>query len=594
MNKPSTLKKILREIFSFYPVHAGIMFCAVLFGCVFSALSVLAIVPLGDFLLDPSLESPSRVTIYFLVLLKILRISPNFFVFSGFFIAINFFKSAAETIIHYIVVRVKYDATRGIIDNAFSAFFKARWEFFSESDQGTLLNTFIKELNSVGGAFELLANQAAKSVQFLVYLLIPLWLNLSIALITVGLSLLFCAPFFLTHKFSFRLGQLCTETANKTMGILNETFTGVRIILGFGCQAQAHERYFDSYDQHVQAQTKAQVLGASVGNLYKPLGMTAGVIALGFSMENDAQLSELVAVFWSLLSALPLLGLILQGNVGIKNLLPAFDQLELLREKAISLQEIEGKQIFQRMTEGVELKNVFFTYNGREQTLRDVQIIIEKGHMTALVGESGSGKSTITDLVLGLQIPEKGVVVLDGLDLGQWKQNSFRQRVGYVPQDPFLFNTSIRKNLLWSHNKATDEELWECCRIANADIFIKELPEGMDTVVGDRGVRLSGGQRQRIALARALLRRPELLILDEATSSLDTESERLIQKSIDHLVGGHMTMLVIAHRLSTIIRADMIYVLKKGRIIEQGSYTELLEKKGHFFQLAQDQTSQIH
>jgi len=195
----------------------------------------------------------------------------------------------------------------------------------------------------------------------------------------------------------------------------------------------------------------------------------------------------------------------------------------------------------------------------------------------------GAGKSTITDLVLGLQIPEGGSVLIDGVPLGEWKQNSFRERVGYVPQDPQLFHMSIRDNLLWSDEQAAESALWEALRAANAEAFVRELPEGIDTVVGDRGVRLSGGQRQRIALARAVLRMPELLILDEATSALDTESERLIQQSIEQLA-HKTTILVIAHRLSTVAKADMVYVMKQGRVVEQGSFSELSTKSGGMLQ----------
>ena len=239
-----------------------------------------------------------------------------------------------------------------------------------------------------------------------------------------------------------------------------------------------------------------------------------------------------------------------------------------------------------------DLKTYFYTEAGTAKAVDGISFNIFQGEVLGIVGESGSGKSTITDLVLGLQIPEKGDVLLDGLALSQWKQNSFRKRVGYVPQDPFLFNTSIRENLLWSYDQATEQELWKACRLANAEAFIKELPQGIDTMVGDRGVRLSGGQRQRIALARALLRKPELLILDEATSALDTESERLIQQAIDSLA-GHMTILIIAHRLSTIIKADIIYVLKEGMVVEQGSYDQLLETNGRFTHMAQGQLHQV-
>ena len=180
-----------------------------------------------------------------------------------------------------------------------------------------------------------------------------------------------------------------------------------------------------------------------------------------------------------------------------------------------------------------------------------------------------------------MQIPEKGKVLIDGVPLGDWKQNSFRERIGYVPQDPQLFHSSIRENLLWSSEKASEAELWEALRLANAAVFVKELPKGIDTVVGDRGVRLSGGQRQRIALARAVLRMPELLILDEATSALDSESERLIQQSIDELA-HETTILIVAHRLSTIAKADQVYVLRQGRVVEEGSFAELSVKQSGF------------
>lgn len=159
----------------------------------------------------------------------------------------------------------------------------------------------------------------------------------------------------------------------------------------------------------------------------------------------------------------------------------------------------------------------------------------------------------------------------------EWKQNSFRERIGYVPQDPVLFHSSIRENLLWSMNSVAEKELWEALSLANAENFVRELPNGIDTVVGDKGTRLSGGQRQRIALARAILRKPELLILDEATSSLDSESETLIQRSIEQVAKG-TTVIVVAHRLSTIAKADMVYVLSQGKILEQGSFAQLSVK----------------
>jgi ABC-type multidrug transport system fused ATPase/permease subunit len=206
---------------------------------------------------------------------------------------------------------------------------------------------------------------------------------------------------------------------------------------------------------------------------------------------------------------------------------------------------------------------------------------IKKGAMTAIVGESGSGKSTLIDLLIGFYRPDKGEILADKKPLQELDIYSFRRHIGYVPQDTILFNDTVINNLLWSNEKATEKEIVEVCKLANADEFIVNLSDGYDTVVGERGVKLSGGERQRIALARALLRKPELLILDEATSALDSRSELLIKSAIEN-IAHKTTLVVIAHRLPTIINADSIYVLQDGCIIEQGRYQELILKDGKF------------
>ena len=322
---------------------------------------------------------------------------------------------------------------------------------------------------------------------------------------------------------------------------------------------------------------RSQVLGTAVPKFFQPIAILATMIALGFAVQRQVSISELAAVMWSLLAAMPILSSLLQGNISISNFLPSYEQLVSLRKSAAALEEIQGDRPFLLLEREIEFKDLSFTYPDRTQTLTAINLHIRKGQMTALVGESGSGKSTVTDLVLGMQIPEQGQVLIDGVPLHKWHQNSFRERVGYVPQDPQLFHSSIRDNLLWSFDSASERDLWNVLQLANAADFVKELPQGIDTLVGDRGIRLSGGQRQRIALARALLRKPELLILDEATSALDSESEHLIQQSIEQVVRD-TTILVVAHRLSTIAKADQVYVLRQGRIVEEGSFKALSAK----------------
>ena len=579
MSKNSSIIAIFSEFLMRYPRQFGLLFLLLVIEGTAAALSVMALVPLADFMLDPSLAKPSRITRIVIDGLEAIGSHPTFWIFGSLFVVSNFLKGSLEVALRYAILRIKYAVGRGLIGDALHTFFKARWGFFSGSDQGRLLNTLNRELNTIGDTLGALATLLAQIIQLCIYLAVPLWLNAQLTLTALGLALLFGSPFMLLHKVSYRFGIRNTETANVMMGVLSEVLGAARLILGFGRQNQASKRYLDAFDQHIKVTLRSQTLGTALPKLFQPMTMMAIVIAMGFAVQQQVRISELAAVMWSLLGAMPILAALLQGNISISNFLPSYEQLVSLRKSAAEFEEIQGDRIFLRLEQGIEFKDLSFTYPGRTQTLTDIRLHLRKGRMTALVGESGSGKSTVTDLVLGLQIPDKGQVLIDGVPLGEWQQNSFRERIGYVPQDPQLFHSTIRDNLLWSFEQAKEDDLWEALRLANAAALVKELPQSIDTVVGDRGIRLSGGQRQRIALARALLRKPELLILDEATSALDSESERLIQQSIEQ-VAQDTTILVVAHRLSTIAKADQVYVLRQGRVVEEGSFSALSVKSG--------------
>ncbi len=219
-----------------------------------------------------------------------------------------------------------------------------------------------------------------------------------------------------------------------------------------------------------------------------------------------------------------------------------------------------------------------------------VLLTIPRAQTVALVGSSGAGKSTLADLIPRFYDPIQGTIRFDGTDLRDYDVTSVRQRMAIVSQDPFIFNATVRDNIAYGSEGADDRAILEAARLANAVDFIQKMPEGLDTQLGDRGVRLSGGQWQRIAIARALLRNPEILILDEATSALDSVSERLIQASLEQLAVGR-TVVAIAHRLSTIANADKVVVMEKGRIVEQGTYQELLAQRGRLWNYHQMQSN---
>jgi ABC-type multidrug transport system fused ATPase/permease subunit len=273
-------------------------------------------------------------------------------------------------------------------------------------------------------------------------------------------------------------------------------------------------------------------------------------------------------------------------NVGTQ-LTEAFAGLDRTAELMAELEENDSPERAEQMPPivgHVQFEDVEFAYDPDKPVLHGISFNSEPGTVTALVGSSGSGKSTIISLLCAFHTPAAGRVLVDGFDLSKVDLNTFRSQLGVVLQDSFLFDGSIRENILFSRPDATEEQFLSACRTARVDEFADRFPEGYDTIVGERGVKLSGGQRQRLSIARALLAEPRILILDEATSSLDSESEAMIQSGLAQLMQGRTTF-VIAHRLSTIRRADQILVVEKGRIVEHGNHEQLFALGGRYYDL---------
>jgi ABC-type multidrug transport system fused ATPase/permease subunit len=255
---------------------------------------------------------------------------------------------------------------------------------------------------------------------------------------------------------------------------------------------------------------------------------------------------------------------------------------ELLKDKSYSKIK-NGTKKFTGLKNNLSFKNVSFSHKERDILLKDFNIEIIKDKTVALVGPSGSGKSTIVDLILRLFDVDKGGIFIDDINLKDYDIFTVREKIGFVSQETFIYNASVKENISFG-DEYTDEEIKNAAKMANADEFIISLPNNYDTIVGDRGMRLSGGERQRIAIARAIIRKPEILILDEATSSLDNVAENTVQKAIDK-ISKNCTTFIIAHRLSTIQNADIIHVLDQGKIVEHGTHKDLLKKKGKYWEL---------
>jgi subfamily B ATP-binding cassette protein MsbA len=371
-------------------------------------------------------------------------------------------------------------------------------------------------------------------------------------------------------------------------GRLAESLGGVRVIKGYHAEereetvfAKGVGRLLENVMRTLTATSlmslSASLLMGVVGAIIMYIGahqILAGTLTIGGFFTYTLFLGFLVA---------PIVQMVAIGT----QITEAFAGLErtqeILRERPED-QDPNRTAVLDDIVGRLEFDDVSFSYDGSRTVLHDVSFVAEPGTVTALVGSSGSGKSTTIGLITAFHVPTSGKVLIDGVDLSTVRLDSYRTRLGVVLQESFLFDGTIRENVSFSRPNASEEEIMRACRIARVDEFAETFADKYDTVVGERGVKLSGGQRQRISIARAILAEPRILILDEATSSLDSESEQMIQQGLSFLMQGRTTF-VIAHRLSTIRRADQILVVEQGEIVERGTHEELYEMRGRYYDL---------
>lgn len=390
------------------------------------------------------------------------------------------------------------------------------------------------------------------------------------------------------------LGSECNRAGVRLNHLGFELLSGITLIRQFAREGDVRVRFKDSVDDLQVTGFKRGLLEAAIS----PVSTTLLVLVAAMLLVAATYILHGQTEFWLGLVAMFLFVFSrLGGPLGRINLLRT--QWESLMPSVHSVMEFletedkqrlpEGERVFNGLKSTVTFENVGFSYDSAEgEVLSDVSFEIPKGKYTAIVGGSGSGKSTIMALLSRLYDPTSGRILVDGMDLREFKAGSWRSKIGVVSQSTFLFNDTLRNNIRFGRPEATDDQIMEAARKANAYDFITRMKNGLDTLLGDRGVRLSGGQAQRVAIARAVLVDPEILILDEATSALDTASERLVQEALDR-VSRDRTVVAVAHRLSTIRDADNIIVLENGQVVEQGTHRELVANRGAYWKYVQMQ-----
>lgn len=461
--------------------------------------------------------------------------------------------------------------------------------FFDNNKSGALVSRVMTDVegvrNLVGTGLVQLVGGTITAILSLILLIDISPLMTLFTLIPLGLFAFIALKAFGRIRPIFRdRGKINAEVT----GRLTETLNGVRVIKGFNAEAQENKIFESGVEKlflNVKKSLTATALITSTSTLLIGIA-SAGVMGIGgyFIMGNTLTTGELIS--FTLLLGFMVAPIVQMSNIG-SQLTEAMAGLDRTQELMNMKEEddSEVRTIFLDDINGdIEFKNVAFSYEEEKEVLHDITFSAPKGSVTALVGSSGSGKSTIAGLAATFLNPNSGTITLDGQDLSKVNLSSFRKHLGVVLQDDFLYEGTIRENILFPRPNATEEELLLAVKGAYVDEFTDRFENGLDTVIGERGVKLSGGQRQRISIARALLANPKVIILDEATSNLDTESESFIQKSLQELMKGRTTF-VIAHRLSTIQKANQILVIENGNIVERGNHDELITTKGRYWEL---------
>ncbi|HUQ19582.1 MAG TPA: ABC transporter ATP-binding protein [Gemmatimonadaceae bacterium] len=462
--------------------------------------------------------------------------------------------------------------------------------YFTRTKAGQILSRVITDTAETRLILTQIVTQSLQSgalvLSYIVFLFLISWQMTLIALILLPVLALTLQP--LLKKL--RAGNRRRGNQHGEMtSVVQETVSGIRLVKSFGAEPYEETRFREASNRYAMSSVRLTRLSNLAGPVTEIVGTTMAVLLLWIGarqvlVAGNMAGADLIAFLIYALRILQPLKQLSQMPTTAQSSLAAAERLFEILDSPSEQQTDTGQIEHRKFEREIRFDDVTFAYDS-EPVLSNVSFVAKKGEVTALVGPSGAGKSTLVDLIPRFYPVKQGRILLDGIDTSTIKLDSLRRLTGIVSQDTVLFNDTVKNNIAYgAEGRFSDEDVVAAAQAANAHAFIKELPQGYDTILGERGTRLSGGQRQRLAIARALLCDAPILILDEATSALDTESERLVQEAVDRLLQGR-TVFVIAHRLSTIVHADQILFLDRGEIVERGTHLDLLNARGAYYRL---------
>jgi ABC-type multidrug transport system fused ATPase/permease subunit len=573
-----------KELYELLQRRLFVVLIFLIVGGVFEGLALLMLIPILQ--MTMGLDADSSEVIYFLdSILKKLEIEFTFEV--G--LTVFFLSFLMQTVFYFIrekeVASILSYSRMKIRGNLYDSLLYSEWSFFVDKKRGDLVSSVVNDCEKAGNAVYNYLLLLTTIVISLVYASTALFVSLPF---TMGMVFFAGGLFFLLKKMIQRgrdFGRTTSEGNSQLQTILNEHFDAMKLIKGAALHGMSALQIQKVTKKIANVEKKVLVHNAKMKSYAEPLVIALLCVGIYFSVSVlKMGLAELMVVLFIFLRLFPRIIQMNQVYYQLLVYIPSFEKVKILTQSAASLREqtLSNGEEFKKINQSIAFKNVSFSYVPGEAVINDISFDINKGKTVAIVGGSGAGKSTINDIILGLIKPNEGGVFIDDRPIKNFNLISFRKKTGYVTQETILVHDTVRANIMWGNEKnLSEEQIVQIAKLCHVDEFVHKMPDGYDTIIGDKGMMLSGGQRQRLAIARALAREPELLILDEATSALDSESERTVQEAIESL-SNKMTIVIIAHRLSTVVNADNILVLEHGSIVEQGTFDQLQELNGKF------------
>ena len=554
-------KKLIKE--------NSILFLSLIILLIFETLllttSLLTLIPIVDIFLDSNLENPNKVTIFLVQIFSAFNLEIELKNFLIFFIFIELIKSAINLYITKKIINLRIKVHEKLFINLFDNILKAKIRYFDTFKSEVLLNLLNNISKQVGANLSNIATQFSNLFRCIFYILIPLYLNYKLVLLTFLILFIIFFPLKNLKQKTYLFGKNILFYENQFIKKILEYLQSVKLIKAFQKEDYHKEITFEKLKKKNKFDSKKLFLENAIVSVYRPLsiiGVILSFVIYNQILKENIVISETVVIFWSLISVTPIINSILSNYLIIINSLPMLEKynqsLNSAKKFSENIIKTSKEVLFKK---SLKIRNLNFRYKNNF-VLKNLNIDFLKNKTTVIVGPSGSGKSTLIDIILKFRTPDRGHIFLDNTDINQIKSNSYRSLFGYVPQDPFLFNETIKNNILWAKDKISKKDIDILLKETFCNEFIKNFREKEKKIAGERGLNISGGQRQRLALARALAIEPQILILDEPTSSLDKISKNYVLNSINNL-RGKVTIIIITHDPDKSIKYDKIIKIKK-------------------------------